>query len=92
MGAFVDHLDLVPEWRGVLFLIFFTVGAHGFDAGFLDLDDFFLRGCQFRGIAPDFAPVTVSDTGSNASADGVEHPFSGVGIAGTEGAVAAEIV
>ena len=92
MGPLVDDFDLVPQRGGIFLLIDLAMRAHGLDALLLDLHNLLFRGFQLRRLPPDLAPVAVTDAGRVAGADGVEHPFGGIGVGGTVGAVAAEVV
>lgn len=92
MSPPLHDFDLVPERRGVFFLISFAVRAHGLDALLFDPDGFIFGVCEFGGRAPYLAPVAIAYPRGVARTDGVEHPFRGVGVGGTICAVAAEIV
>lgn len=80
MHTTVDDFDLMPQRGGVFPLIGLGVGSYRLDAGCFHLGDLILDVGQFGGFAPSFAPVTVTDSLCHSCANGVEHPFSRVGV------------
>ena len=91
MRAVRDGFDLVQQRRSILSLVERRCASYFASSVVLDLSDFRLHAGEFVTVAPYLAPISLAQARRNARADGVQHPFRGIRIGWTVGAVHVKI-
>lgn len=92
VGTFHDLDDLETERGGILLLVNLRKVSNFRNALGFELLDMLLNLDQLFGFCPNIAPILIPKAGLLAGADNVEHPFCGVRVGGTDGALLCKVL